>query len=35
MAAQEVHMQVWRGDANGGEFRDYRVEAGEGMVVLT
>src|SRR5688500_18762518 len=34
MAAQQVHMQVWRGDASGGEFRDYRVEAGEGMVVL-
>jgi succinate dehydrogenase / fumarate reductase iron-sulfur subunit len=34
MAAQQVHMQVWRGDGNGGEFRDYRVEAGEGMVVL-
>jgi succinate dehydrogenase / fumarate reductase iron-sulfur subunit len=34
MAAQQVHMQVWRGDGSGGEFRDYRVEAGEGMVVL-
>lgn len=34
MAAQQVHMQVWRGDASGGEFRGYRVEAGEGMVVL-
>src|ERR687891_2527221 len=34
MAAQQVHMQVWRGDNSGGEFRDYRVEAGEGMVVL-
>src|SRR5919107_5198437 len=34
MAAQQVHMQVWRGDTSGGEFRDYRVEAGEGMVVL-
>ena len=34
MAAQQVHMQVWRGDVSGGEFRDYRVEAGEGMVVL-
>ncbi len=33
MAAQEVHMRVWRGDAT-GEFRDYRVAAGEGMVVL-
>ena len=34
MAAQQVHMQVWRGDVSGGEFRDYQVEAGEGMVVL-
>jgi succinate dehydrogenase / fumarate reductase iron-sulfur subunit len=34
MAAQQVHMQVWRGDGSGGQFRDYRVEAGEGMVVL-
>ncbi len=34
MAAQQVNMQVWRGDTSGGEFRDYRVEAGEGMVVL-
>ena len=34
MAAQQVHMQVWRGDRSGGEFRDYQVEAGEGMVVL-
>jgi succinate dehydrogenase iron-sulfur subunit len=25
---------VWRGDATGGEFRDYLVAAGEGMVVL-
>src|SRR4029078_11758665 len=34
MAAQEVHMRVWRGDASGGEFKDYRVGMGEGMVVL-
>jgi succinate dehydrogenase / fumarate reductase iron-sulfur subunit len=34
MAAQEVHMRVWRGDTNGGEFKDYRLAAGEGMVVL-
>ena len=34
MAGQEVHMRVWRGDANGGEFKDYRLTAGEGMVVL-
>jgi succinate dehydrogenase / fumarate reductase, iron-sulfur subunit len=27
-------MRVFRGDAGGGEFKDYRVETGEGMVVL-
>jgi succinate dehydrogenase / fumarate reductase iron-sulfur subunit len=27
-------MSVFRGDARGGEFREYRVEAEEGMVVL-
>lgn len=32
--AQEVHMRVWRGDSAGGDFKDYRIEAGEGMVVL-
>ena len=26
--------RIWRGDANGGEFRDYPTEVGEGMVVL-
>ena len=26
--------RIWRGDANGGEFRDYSVEVSEGMVVL-
>src|SRR5574342_298127 len=34
MADQQVHMRLWRGDARGGEFRDYRVGVGEGMVVL-
>jgi succinate dehydrogenase / fumarate reductase iron-sulfur subunit len=34
MAAQEFVMQVWRGDASGGAFKEYRVPAGEGMVVL-
>jgi succinate dehydrogenase / fumarate reductase iron-sulfur subunit len=34
MAGQEVHMQVWRGDAKGGEFKDYHLTAGEGTVVL-
>ena len=26
--------KIWRGDAEGGEFRDYIAEATEGMVVL-
>src|SRR5436190_427038 len=26
--------KIWRGDAKGGEFRDYRTEISEGMVVL-
>ena len=26
--------KIWRGDANGGEFRDYKTECSEGMVVL-
>jgi len=26
--------RIWRGDANGGEFRDYVTEVSEGMVVL-
>jgi succinate dehydrogenase / fumarate reductase iron-sulfur subunit len=26
--------RIWRGDAKGGELRDYATEAGEGMVVL-
>jgi succinate dehydrogenase iron-sulfur subunit len=34
MADQQVSMRVWRGDSRGGEFKDYRVTVGEGMVVL-
>jgi succinate dehydrogenase / fumarate reductase, iron-sulfur subunit len=34
MAATDVTMRVWRGDASGGEFKEYRVPAQEGMVVL-
>ena len=34
MAEQQVHMRVWRGDASGGEFKDYRIAVGEGQVVL-
>src|SRR2546429_8912761 len=30
----DVTMRVWRGDASGGDFRDYRVDAQEGEVVL-
>ncbi len=26
--------RIWRGDASGGEFRDYRTDVSEGMVVL-
>ncbi|MDP6931071.1 MAG: succinate dehydrogenase/fumarate reductase iron-sulfur subunit [Planctomycetota bacterium] len=31
---QARHFRVWRGDAAGGEFEDYRVEVDQGMVVL-
>ncbi|MDO8475524.1 MAG: succinate dehydrogenase/fumarate reductase iron-sulfur subunit [Candidatus Rokubacteria bacterium] len=34
MAATGVTMRVWRGDPRGGAFKEYRVEAQEGMVVL-
>jgi succinate dehydrogenase / fumarate reductase iron-sulfur subunit len=30
----ECTLRVWRGDATGGRFRDYRVEIDPGMVVL-
>ena len=33
-ATREVTMHVFRGDAKGGEFREYRVPVEEGMVVL-
>jgi succinate dehydrogenase / fumarate reductase, iron-sulfur subunit len=29
-----VTFRVWRGNDKGGEFKDYRTESGEGMVVL-
>src|SRR5262245_12527968 len=32
--ASEFTMRVWRGDASGGRFFDYRVASEEGMVVL-
>lgn len=34
MADTQVTMRVWRGDATGGAFKDYRVPVQEGMVVL-
>jgi succinate dehydrogenase / fumarate reductase iron-sulfur subunit len=30
----QAHLRVWRGDAEGGELRDFTVEANEGEVVL-
>lgn len=30
----EVAMRVWRGDATGGAFQEFRVPVEEGMVVL-
>ncbi|MGX2994748.1 succinate dehydrogenase/fumarate reductase iron-sulfur subunit [Streptomyces sp. JNUCC 64] len=30
----EAHFRVWRGDAGGGDFGDFRVEVNEGEVVL-
>src|SRR5437016_676770 len=29
-----VKFKIWRGDARGGEFRDYTTDVSEGMVVL-
>ncbi|MDQ6939790.1 MAG: succinate dehydrogenase/fumarate reductase iron-sulfur subunit, partial [Verrucomicrobiota bacterium] len=34
MSEQTVQFKIWRGDANGGAFRDYSAECSEGMVVL-
>src|SRR5262249_59733777 len=33
-SSAEVTMLVWRGDAKGGAFKEYRVPVQEGMVVL-
>ena len=30
----KVCVRIWRGNAAGGEFRDYITEVAEGMVVL-
>jgi succinate dehydrogenase / fumarate reductase, iron-sulfur subunit len=32
--AQKVQMRIFRGDASGGQLKDYQVESDEGMVVL-
>ena len=34
MAAYDAKMRVWRGDASGGELKDYTVEVNDGEVVL-
>ena len=34
MANARVTMRVWRGDNSSGDYRDYDVDAEEGMVVL-
>jgi succinate dehydrogenase / fumarate reductase, iron-sulfur subunit len=34
MAAQTATFRIWRGDANGGAFKDYPTNVSEGMVVL-
>src|SRR4029434_9555592 len=31
---ETVTFRIWRGDAGGGEFRDYATAVSEGMVVL-
>src|SRR5436190_10837178 len=33
-ANREVTFRIWRGNASGGQFRDYTTEVSEGMVVL-
>ncbi len=33
-AINQAIFKIWRGDARGGEFRDYHTEVSEGMVVL-
>ena len=34
MAAYDASLRVWRGDATGGELKDYTVEVNDGEVVL-
>src|SRR6266404_4921986 len=31
---EQATFQIWRGDAKGGAFKDYKAEITEGMVVL-
>jgi len=31
---QKITLRIWRGDTNGGDFKDYTTEIEEGMVVL-
>ena len=33
-AQKQATFRIWRGDAQGGEFRDYTTGVSEGMVVL-
>src|SRR5260370_41446879 len=33
-AQKQATFKIWRGDASGGEFRDYTTDVSEGMVVL-
>ena len=34
MSSYTAHFKVWRGDADGGDLRDYQVEVNDGEVVL-
>ena len=31
--AKKVSLRIWRGDAKGGEFKEYQTETDEGMVL--
>ena len=34
MMSRSATFKIWRGDASGGKFAEYRTEVSEGMVVL-
>ncbi|HSX98916.1 MAG TPA: succinate dehydrogenase/fumarate reductase iron-sulfur subunit, partial [Streptomyces sp.] len=34
MSGYEARFKVWRGDVEGGDLKDFRVEVNEGEVVL-